>query len=128
MVNTAPQAPVAAAALQLFCVMSPWHNQDPEQGTFEEKVWAEDDEAAKRELAVCMAACADSGCKTDQERAGWVEDHLLNTGHLMVALPVIETVRSDLLDLLRGPTEETNEAVKADLEAILAILGKRCKV
>lgn len=107
--------------------MSPWHNRDPEQGTYEAKVWAVDEDDAKYQLASLMADDNDSGCESDEEREEWAKAHVDNTGHLMVVLPVIETVKDDLLELLRGPTGDADESVNADLAAILAILGKRCK-
>lgn len=110
--------------LKLFSVMSPWHRRDSEQGTFEELVWAASTDAAYDELVARMAACDDSGCETDEERAKWIEEHTEACGNLMVALPVAETVKDELRQLLAGPEGVLTDGAAADLAQILKVLGK----
>lgn len=110
--------------LKLFVVMSPWHARDYELGTFEEKVWATDEEDARRELAMRMAESEDSGCQTSEEEAQWVEEHLESCESLMVVSEVAISIAEDVRELIAGPEAEMEAAAKADYEAIMATLAK----
>lgn len=114
----------ASPALTLYSVMSPWHPQDAEQGTFEETVWAASPEEAERELA-CRMACSSSGCSEGESTDGWIEDHLASCQHLMVTIPVVPRLQSTLIALLSGPEGNFDGTADADLQAIMAILKKR---
>lgn len=110
--------------LKLYVVMSPWHNRDPEMGTFEEKVWARNEDDACRELAVRMAQCGDSGCETEEETSKWVEDHLEACQDLMEVVQVSYTVTDDIGELVKGPSGQLDAAGQADYDAIMSILSK----
>lgn len=123
MTQTATALP-GASTLKLFTVMSPWHPRDPDQGTFEENVWAETAEEAERELAGRMADSSD-GCAEDEDRDTWIKEHLEACQHLMVTIEALDSVKSAVRELLAGPAGNFDEAAKADMDAILAILRKR---
>ena len=125
-IATTPAA-TEAPKLTLFTVMSPWHARDPDEGTFEENVWAVDGADARRKLTESMADSKDS-FETDEERDDWVKRHLTACSGLMVTSQAIDTVKSDLRELLSGPESGFNAAAKADYDAIMAILAKRMKV
>lgn len=110
--------------LRLFVVMSPWHDNDSELGTFEEKVWALNEEDACREIAVRMAECEEGGCDPDEDVAEWVENHLDACEKLMEVLEVSCTVTDDISELIKGPSGQLDAAGKADYDAIMAILSK----
>jgi hypothetical protein len=44
---------------------------------------------------------------------------------MMVVLPVSETLKGDIQELLEGPEGQFDAAAKADFETIMAILAKR---
>lgn len=110
--------------LKLYMVMSPWHPRDPELGTFEEKVWATDEDDAQRELAMRMAECEDSGCHTEEEESEWVEEHLEACEFQMVVSDVAISIGDDVRELIAGPEGDMDAAAKADYEAIMATLAK----
>lgn len=115
---------VTALSLELYNVMSPWHPNDVEQGTFEESVWAASPEDAERELAARMAMSS-GGCGEGESTEEWIADHLNACQHLMVTTRVIDSIESTILQLLAGPGGEATPDVKADLAEIMGVLSKR---
>lgn len=113
--------------LRLLSVMSPWHVRNAEQGTFEELVWATDDDDAKRALATRMAQCGDSAGDTDDEVAQWVDAHLDSTAHLMVVRDVSESLLSEIRELVSGPDGCLSTQAQEDYRAITTTLAKHLR-
>ena len=121
---TTTDTAVQHEALTLFCVMSPWNRNDSEEATFEAKVWAKDHDDACRELAYSMA---NSKGLSEEATEAWVQKHLDSTAGLMVVLPVAETIKSDLAELLAGHSGTMDDSAKADLATIMEILARRAQ-
>lgn len=113
----------SALPLELYTVMSPWHPDDSEQGTYEASVWAASHEQAERELAALMADSSD-GCPEGEDIEQWIKEHLESCRHLMVTTRAIDAIQTTLLDLLTGPGGSPTPEVKADLATIMAMLTK----
>lgn len=113
----------SALHLELYTVMSPWHPDDSEQGTYEASVWAASHEQAERELAALMADSSD-GCPEGEDIEQWIEEHLEACRHLMVTTRAIDAIQTTLLELLSGPAGGATPEVKADLTTIMSMLTK----
>lgn len=108
---------------KLYCVTLDWDRGDNEQGDFCEKVWANDVDAAIKELATRMADLSED--LTRKERKVAIDNWIANAGPY-AAEDVACSIKNDIHDLLAGPSgtlSKEAERAKRVIFDLLALYG-----
>lgn len=111
--------------LKLFMVTLDWNPRNSEEGDYQVKTWATDEDAAIRNVAEEMAEHPDSGLADDDEegRAKFI-DTIIAYANSYAAVAVGDSILADIQGLLAGPTEEMTEEAMKDWALIRSILQK----
>lgn len=106
----------------LFAVTLPWNDNDPEEGTYTEKVWASDRKAAIRMVAIEMA--------DEQDCGEWPAKYRREKINIFVAGATSESVVdvkaqiiSDLYDIMSGPKKHLTKEASHARATILDIIS-----
>ena len=109
--------------LTLYSVVLPWNNNDPEEGTYGNSVWAENPDEATLMVAIEMAHDGEHGT-TDEEREAWAKDLIEGAGSAQtIVMRVVDTIQQDLRELLSGP-DGNGADVETKLREIMDLLGE----